>query len=76
MLTPEEYVRAGDHLVKTCPNWQWATGDPSKRKPYLPPGKQFLTTRGVPSYRRVSAMQAATYVDNAVEGDNEGEGYY
>ena len=23
MLTPEEFVLAGDHLVHTCPTWTW-----------------------------------------------------
>jgi ubiquitin-like-conjugating enzyme ATG3 len=27
VLTPEEFVRAGDELVAKCPTWQWAAGD-------------------------------------------------
>lgn len=36
MLTPEEFVAAGDHLVATCPTWSWAKGDPNYTKAYLP----------------------------------------
>ena len=40
VLTPEEFVKAGDELVYKCPTWQWESGDPSKRKKYLPKDKQ------------------------------------
>lgn len=53
-LTPEEFVLAGDFLVFKFPSWQWAdASSPSKRAPYLPEGKQFLVTRGVPCHRRL-----------------------
>ncbi|GBG78852.1 hypothetical protein CBR_g28077 [Chara braunii] len=45
VLTPEEFVQAGDNLVAKCPTWSWEGGDTSRRKTYLPPGKQFLVTR-------------------------------
>jgi ubiquitin-like-conjugating enzyme ATG3 len=73
ILTPEEFVEAGDNLVFKCPTWEWyvagwpcwrgiptvtfaagfcsvfsgrSAGDPTCAKPYLPPDKQFLITRG------------------------------
>ena len=53
-ITPEEFVLAGDFLVFKFPSWQWAdASSPSKRAPYLPEGKQFLVTRGVPCHRRL-----------------------
>ncbi|XP_068142297.1 ubiquitin-like-conjugating enzyme ATG3 [Drosophila tropicalis] len=57
VLTPEEFVAAGDHLVHHCPTWQWAAGDETKTKPYLPKDKQFLITRNVPCYRRCKQME-------------------
>jgi hypothetical protein len=38
-------VIAGEQLVHQCPTWQWASGDESKLKHYLPKDKQFLVTR-------------------------------
>ncbi|GIL77983.1 hypothetical protein Vretifemale_7442 [Volvox reticuliferus] len=52
VLTPEEFVAAGDYLVHACPTWSWEGGDPKKRKSYLPADRQFLVTRngaGTPS---------------------------
>ena len=53
-ITPEEFVLAGDFLVFKFPSWQWAdASSPAKRVAYLPDGKQFLVTRGVPCHRRL-----------------------
>ena len=27
LLTPEEYVNAGDQLVQKCPTWAWQAGE-------------------------------------------------
>lgn len=68
VLTPEEFVKAGDQLVNCCPSWQWCEGDPSKYRAYLPREKQFLATKGVPSYRRVSQMKHSIKVEQTIEG--------
>lgn len=53
-ITPEEFVLAGDYIVYKFPTWSWADAShASKRVTYLPAGKQFLVTRGVPCHRRL-----------------------
>jgi ubiquitin-like-conjugating enzyme ATG3 len=57
VLTPEEFVMAGDELVFRCPTWSWEAGDVKKTKSYLPPDKQYLVTRHVPCQTRVASME-------------------
>lgn len=44
VLTPEEFVLAGDNLCQTCPTWRWEGGAASKRYTFLPADKQYLVT--------------------------------
>eukprot|EP00555_Chaetoceros_dichaeta_P006367 CAMPEP_0198260296 /NCGR_PEP_ID=MMETSP1447-20131203/9303_1 /TAXON_ID=420782 /ORGANISM="Chaetoceros dichaeta, Strain CCMP1751" /LENGTH=343 /DNA_ID=CAMNT_0043947927 /DNA_START=239 /DNA_END=1270 /DNA_ORIENTATION=- len=57
VLTPEEFVKAGDELVYKCPTWSWESGDRKKIKNYLPADKQYLVTRNVPCPTRASTME-------------------
>lgn len=67
------------------PSWEWAdASSPSKRVPYLPEGKQFLVTRGVPCHRRLDdnfageAGQDETLVRDgfaAGEGEADDDGW-
>ncbi|XP_073043388.1 autophagy-related protein 3 [Primulina eburnea] len=57
VLTINEFILAGDNLVSKCPTWAWESGEPSKRKSYLPTEKQFLITRNVPCLRRASSIE-------------------
>ena len=57
VLTPEEFVKAGDELVGKCPTWAWESGDASRRKNYLPADKQYLVTRDVPCAQRAKAVE-------------------
>lgn len=66
VLTPEEFVRAGDELVFKCPTWQWEGGASDKQKSHLPPNKQYLVTRNVPCQTRVQSMEN----NMAVEADD------
>lgn len=75
VITPEEFVIAGDHLVHHCPTWQWACGDETKIKPYLPKDKQFLITRNVPCYRRCKQMEYIGDQEKVIEADDEDGGW-
>lgn len=74
MLTPDEFVAAGDHLVHHCPTWQWAASAPDKVKDYLPPEKQFLVTKNVPCYKRCSDMEYAQEHEKVIEDESDADG--
>ncbi|KAJ2331994.1 E2-like enzyme, partial [Coemansia sp. RSA 2671] len=50
VLTPEEFVAAGEYLVFK------EKGHPNKRRDYLPADNQFLITRNVPCLQRADQM--------------------
>lgn len=77
VLTPEEFIMAGDELVYKCPTWQWESGDPRKAKKYLPADKQYLVTRNVPCPTRASALENSVatgeemaHIDEECGGDD------
>ena len=75
VLTPDEFVAAGDELVYRCPTWSWegvSTGmDPKKVRDYLPADKQYLITRGVPCQTRSLDQEVML---QAAEGEEDGDG--
>jgi|UPI000581B551 ubiquitin-like-conjugating enzyme ATG3 len=77
VLTPDEFVRAGDELVFRCPTWSWqgnsrgSGSQASATKTYLPAGKQYLVTRNVPCQARVASMETA--MDLQRGEDDEGD---
>jgi len=71
VVTPEEFVAAGDNLVHHCPTWQWAGGDEKSKWPHLPDDKQFLITRNVPCYRRCKNM---VDVEEIIIDEDDGDG--
>lgn len=70
VLTPEEFVKAGDFLVSKCPTWSWMAGEANKKRNYLPPDKQYLVTRNVPSVQR-----AANLYDRDSTNEKEQDGW-
>ena len=75
VLTPEEFVKAGDMLVLRCPTWQWQAGDPANARPFLPPDKQYLFTRNVPCQRRAASLMSGADDEHEVDGGEAGEGW-
>jgi ubiquitin-like-conjugating enzyme ATG3 len=75
VLTPEEFVAAGDHLVHHCPTWQWSSGDETRCKAYLPKDKQFLITRHVPCYKRCKQMEYDADQEKIIDEADEDGGW-
>ena len=57
MLTPEEWVAAGNGLVSRNPLFQWKAAATSMSVAHLPPDKQYLVATKLPSYTRVADLQ-------------------
>jgi len=58
VLTPDEFVQAGDLLVLKCPSWSWQEGNPKLLQKGLQKEKQFLVTKNVSSRMRIRAFEA------------------
>lgn len=76
VLTPEEFVAAGDLLVLKCPSWSWqSVKDPSKLQKGLPKEKQFLLTKNVPSMMRLSDIHNMSNESRTTQVEtDDGEG--
>lgn len=76
VLTPEEFVIAGDHLVHQCPTWSWSSADnPSLLKSYLPVDKQYLVTKSVPCYKRCKDIEYTSNDEKLIMTENDEEGW-
>ena len=73
VLTPAEFLQAGDLLVSRCPTWAWASAPPKLRVPYLPADKQYLVTRNIPCFERVSSLVGQQVEEEELEGFNDGD---
>ncbi|GMH67689.1 hypothetical protein TL16_g04746, partial [Triparma laevis f. inornata] len=73
VLTPEEFVKAGDELVHQCPTWSWeGASDESKSRSHLPKNKQYLVTRNVPCKERCSEMEKGASSLGMMKEDGDG----
>eukprot|EP00092_Neocalanus_flemingeri_P022243 GFUD01024122.1.p1 GENE.GFUD01024122.1~~GFUD01024122.1.p1 ORF type:complete len:300 (-),score=100.00 GFUD01024122.1:1348-2247(-) len=75
VITPEEFVAAGDHLVHHCPSWQWAAGSSDCVRDYLPADKQFLITRNVPCYKRCKQMEYRGELEKVLDSEDPEGGW-
>jgi len=76
VLTPEEFMAAGDLLVNKCPTWSWQSGLSTKKVDYLPADKQFLITRNVCCYKPAEELisEATSEVQTFVQLDTSDPG--
>jgi len=72
VLTPEEFVAAGDFLVHHCPTWSWSKAYDVAPRDYLPVDKQFLITKHVPCHRRCKQMQYDSNLEKIIS-ENTGD---
>jgi ubiquitin-like-conjugating enzyme ATG3 len=72
LLTPDEFVAAGDFLVTKCPTWQWSSGQENQQKDYLPADKQYLITKNVPCLNRVKDMEDKMNAEDGNQVDEDG----
>lgn len=70
-ISPDEFVKAGDYLVYKFPTWQWGTCPDKLKKSFLPPDKQFLITKHVPSYQRVATYLGVDNKDAEAEEEDD-----
>lgn len=69
VLTPEEFIKAGDFLTQKCPTWKWCASKPSFKVNYLPEDKQYLITT-VPCPKRAREYEKnSKTTENVIEDD-------
>ena len=69
ILTPEEFIEAGDFLTSKCPSWKWCAAKESLYNKALPKEKQYLKTT-VSSYIRADEyLKSNSTKETDIEGD-------
>ncbi|KAH9371158.1 hypothetical protein HPB48_017085 [Haemaphysalis longicornis] len=72
VLTPEEFVLAGDHLVHHCPTWQWAgVAVLVCNGPVTPPPAALVP---VPCYKRCKHMEYSMEHEKVLEEEGDEDG--
>lgn len=68
-MTPQEFVEAGDDLVRNWPHWRWQ-GAVLNQKDYLPRDKQFLIANTIMSFHRYHDVhQFDSHLDTTETGE-------
>lgn len=72
VLTPEEYIKAGDFLTQKCPTWKWCSSN--TKVDYLPDDKQYLQTTvpcpmRVADYEKMNKTSERLVDDDWIEAD-------
>ena len=68
-LTPDEFIAAGDYLVKKCPTWSWCAAKKNLSNKALPEGKQYLLTRVRSKIRAADYLKNNNTKEKIIEGD-------
>lgn len=68
MLTPEEYILAGDYLISKCPSWKWCSCDDKFYNKALPKDKQYLKTTVASNKRAEDYLKNNQTMEKDVEG--------
>jgi len=74
VLTPEEFVIAGDLLTMKCPSWVWQESILKTPQKGLPKEKQFLLTKNVPSLMRLTTLEEKVGKSDTLTVEDDGEG--
>ena len=69
ILTPEEFILAGDYLVLKCPTWKWCSAKENMVNKYLPKDKQYLLTRVRSKLRASDYLKKNNTKEKLIEGD-------
>ena len=69
ILTPEEFVQAGDFLTEKCPTWKWCAAKESLYNKALPKEKQYLKTTVSSSRRAEDYLKSNFTEEDIIEGD-------
>lgn len=69
ILTPQEFVDAGDYLVHKFKTWKWQKAHDKRSVTYLPHEKQFLLMRNVPCRQRVRELNHLISDSKIVENE-------
>lgn len=69
ILTPEEFIKAGDFLIKKCPSWKWMSAKEKYYNKALPKDKQYLQTIASSYIRANDYLKNNVTIERIIEND-------